>query len=367
MVNIVEFPGLNLSMEINNVAFSIFSFPIYWYGICIGVGMILALLFAFTQAKRFGIDADRMIDVVMIGLVCAIVGGRLYYVLFVDQKYASFKELIDLRSGGIAIYGGIIGAFVGAYFACRWRKVPIAPMFDLAAMGFLIGQACGRWGNFFNQEAFGSNTTLPWGMRSETTTAYLAGQQAKLAAQGITVDPSLPVHPTFLYESLWCLLGFALLFLYRKRRKFNGEIFLFYIAWYGLGRFVIEGLRTDSLMIGNLRVSQMLAATSVLAALAIWAILRMKNRGKALVVPEIPPHTAKVRVEGEESPVVISWPADEKEPTKEEKLRMAEVLLADALLADAEEDEETGEETDTEADATDKEKERDTPEKTENE
>ena len=143
--------------------------------------------------------------------------------------------------GGVGIYGAIIAAFLSGWLLCKWRRVPVLPMFDLAAMGFLIGQCIGRWGNFVNQEAFGTNTTLPWGMISENTTAYLSSVQAALAAQGVTVDPSLPVHPTFLYESLWCLAGFILLALYEKHRRFHGEVMLMYVMWYGLGRFFHRG------------------------------------------------------------------------------------------------------------------------------
>ena len=212
MTNIVEFPGLGIEIDLPRVAFNLFGIPVYWYGVCIGIGMLLALVMAFSQAKRFGVDSNRMVDVVFIGLICAIVCGRIYFVIFSDQAYNTFWDLINLRAGGIAIYGGIIGSFVGAAFACWWRKVPVLPLFDLAGMGFLIGQACGRWGNFFNQESFGTNTTLPWGMISPSTTAYLEARQAQLALEGVIVDPNMPVHPTFLYESLWCILGFLILF-----------------------------------------------------------------------------------------------------------------------------------------------------------
>ncbi len=325
-MNLVEFPGLGLSFEINNVAFTIFGVPIYWYGVFIGVGMLLAVLFAFKNATRFGVDSDRMIDVITVGLICAIVGGRLYYVAFSDLEYKTFFDFINLRAGGIAIYGGIIGGFLGAGITCKIRKVPVLPLFDLAGMGFLIGQALGRWGNFFNQEAFGTNTTLPWGMISPATTNYLQWNQAALAADGIMVDPFAPVHPTFLYESLWCILGFVLLALYKNRRKFNGEIILLYVMWYGLGRAFIEGLRTDSLMISGIgmRASQLLAATSALVALLVWVMARVKTAGKPLVVPVIPPKTAKVTVETPEGPTVveISWPANDKAPSKQERVEI---------------------------------------------
>lgn len=327
-MNLVEFPGLGISVEISNVAFSIFGFDIYWYGVCIGLGLFLAVLFAFKNAKRFGIDSDRMIDVITIGLITAIVGGRLYFVAFSEGEYKTFFDLINLRAGGIAIYGAVIGAFIGAAIGCKLRKVPMLPMFDLAGIGFLIGQSLGRWGNFFNQEVFGVNTTLPWGMISPATTDYLLWRQSALEAQGIYVNPFQPVHPTFLYESLWCALGFLLLALYIKHRKFNGEIFLMYIMWYGAGRAVIEGMRTDSLMIQGLglRVSQVLAITSAVVALLIWVIARVKQAGKPLVVPEIPPRKAKVKiqVDGKEELVEVSWPANSKEPSKAEREKMAQ-------------------------------------------
>lgn len=288
MVNHVSFPGLGLEMEINRVAFTVFGVPIYWYGVCIALGLLLGMLYAFRYAKSYGIDADRMVDVIFASTIAAIIGGRAYYVATAPFEYQSIWEMIDIRLGGIAIYGGIIAAFAMGALMCRVRKVPMLPMFDLAAQGFLIGQCLGRWGNFFNQEAFGGNTTLPWGMISESTQQYLQAVQETLAAQGMTVDPSMPVHPTFLYESIWCGLGFLLLWRYSKHRRFHGEMTLLYIMWYGFERFFVEGLRTDSLMVGNVRISQAVAALSVAAALVLWVILRRKYRGVPLVIPALP-------------------------------------------------------------------------------
>lgn len=285
MVYHVQFPGLGLEFTINRVALSIGGFNIYWYGVIIAVGMLLALLYAFRNAVDFGIDSDRLVDVVAIGTVMAIVCARIYYVAMAPFEYQSVWEMIDIRLGGIAIYGAVIGAFLFGGLAARWRKVPLLPLFDLVALGFLIGQGVGRWGNFVNQEAFGTNTTLPWGMYSEGTQAYLQSVQVTLPA-GMTVDPSLPVHPTFLYESLWCLVGFIALALYVKHRRFHGQIFLMYAIWYGLGRGWIEGLRTDSLLIGSsgLRASQLVAYASALAAftLLLWGLA--KTGSKPLMV-----------------------------------------------------------------------------------
>ena len=286
LTNLVQFPGLGLSFELNRVAFSIGRFNVYWYGVCIAFGICLALVFAFRHSVEFGVDADSMVDVILIGIVLGIASARAYYVAMAPFKYESIWEMIAIRDGGLAIYGGIIGGFLFGGLACKWRGVPVLSMFDLTAMGFLLGQCCGRWGNFFNQEAFGCNTTLPWGMYSEATRDYLMGSMVT-AQSGVTIDPNLPVHPTFLYESIWCLVGFILLFRYIKKRKFNGDIALRYMIWYGAGRFWIEALRTDSLMLVpsiGLRVSQLIAGIAVVAGVAAEIYFTRKAEGKPLMV-----------------------------------------------------------------------------------
>ena len=286
LTNLVQFPGLGLSFHLNRVAFSIGGVHIYWYGVCIAVGLCLALVFAFRHSIEFGVDPDSMVDVILIGVVLGIVSARAYYVAMAPFKYQSIWEMIAIRDGGLAIYGGIIGGFLFGGLACKWRKVPVLPMFDLTAMGFLVGQCCGRWGNFFNQEAFGCNTTLPWGMYSEGTRSYLMGSTVTVQ-NGVTIDPNLPVHPTFLYESIWCLVGFILLFRYIKKRKFNGDITLRYLIWYGAGRFWIEALRTDSLMLVpsiGLRVSQLVAGIAVVVGVAAEIYFTHKFKDKPLMV-----------------------------------------------------------------------------------
>lgn len=286
LTNLVQFPGLGLSFELNRVAFSIGRFNVYWYGVCIAFGICLALVFAFRHSVEFGVDADSMVDVILIGIVLGIASARAYYVAMAPFKYESIWEMIAIRDGGLAIYGGIIGGFLFGGLACKWRGVPVLSMFDLTAMGFLLGQCCGRWGNFFNQEAFGCNTTLPWGMYSEATRDYLMGSTVT-AQSGVTIDPNLPVHPTFLYESIWCLVGFILLFRYIKKRKFNGDIALRYMIWYGAGRFWIEALRTDSLMLVpsiGLRVSQLIAGIAVVAGVTAEIYFTRKAEGKPLMV-----------------------------------------------------------------------------------
>ena len=271
------FPGLNFGVELNPVAFQIGSISVYWYGIIIAVGFLAALIYCFSRIKEFGLNADSMIDVIVVGVLGAIAGGRLYYVAFKWDYYSQHPaDIVKTWEGGMAIYGAIIGAVLLVLLMCRIKKLPFSTAVDFASCGLLIGQAFGRWGNFINVEAFGGNTDLPWGMTSTSISRYLASHAEELEAMGMTVDSSMPVHPCFFYESLWCLIGFILLALYTKRRKFDGELALMYVAWYGIGRSFIEGLRTDSLVIGTLRVSQLLAVLSAIAAIVAIIVIRRK-------------------------------------------------------------------------------------------
>lgn len=322
MTNLVEFPALGLKMEINNIAFSIGDFSVYWYGLLIGGGMLLALLFCFSKARSFGIDDDKLVDVVFVTTIIAIIGARAYYVMFAPFKYESFWDMINIRDGGLAIYGAVICAAVFGTLMCKWRKIPILPSLDIAAMGFLIGQGVGRWGNFFNQEAFGANTNSLFGMYSPATSSYLAIMQKTLAEQGVTVDPTMPVHPTFLYESVWCFIGFALLALHIKRRRFDGEIAVFYAIWYGLGRFFIEGLRTDSLMTSflNLRTSQIVAFVSVLGGIIVWLCMKKRNKG---VTPPLP---NKSKLPAEAIGVIVTPTQEEAQQNNEAEIVSQGVL-----------------------------------------
>ena len=263
--------ALKSGIDIDRVMFKIpgTNFQIYWYGFLIAVGIILAMIYGFKKMKKAGVDPDRATDAVIGGFFGAIIGARLYYIVFSDST--PITKFFDFRVGGLAIYGGLIGAILVGGIITKMKKLRLTTMLDITAPCFLIGQAIGRWGNFFNQEAFGTNTTLPWGMMSNTTANYISSH----ITDG-SVDPLKPIHPCFLYESLWCLLGFIILHAYFKHRKFDGEVFLCYTAWYGLGRFFIEGLRTDSLYIGSVRVSQLLAAACF--AVSVIAIIVVRVR-----------------------------------------------------------------------------------------
>ena len=278
-MEVLRFPGLGWEIPISRVAVSIGSLEIYWYGVIIAVGFGLGLWVYLSHNRSCGIHPDEGLDIILWSMLGAIVGARAYYVAFQWDHYKdNLKEIFNLRGGGLAIYGGIIGALIVAFIVCRSKKLPMLPVADAAFPGVMLGQAIGRWGNFFNMEAFGTNTTLPWGMTSDTISNYLSRHQAALLAQGVVVDPAMPVHPTFLYESLWNLIGVAVLLLWLfPRRSYDGQITLGYTAWYGLGRFFVEGLRTDSLMWGSVRVSQALGgvlfvvAAGLMLAIFLWS------------------------------------------------------------------------------------------------
>lgn len=275
-------------LKLDNVMFTVGNLDIYWYGFLIAVGMLLAMIYAYKRLNKWGLEPDRFTDTVLVGLIGGIVGARLYYVVFSIDKYISpdgtldIVSILSIRDGGLAIYGGIIGALIFGCLMAKIRKVNIPALLDLTGLGFLIGQTLGRWGNFFNQEAFGSKTTLPWGMTSKTIVEHLYYNVYYTDATSVVTNRTLDLvaHPCFLYESLWCLLGFVLLHIYSKHRKFDGEVFLMYIGWYGLGRFWIEGLRTDSLLIPStsFRVSQVLAGTCVLFAVILIFVFRYATK-----------------------------------------------------------------------------------------
>lgn len=266
----VAFTALSKTFNVSSV-FCEFQLPfmsapvtVKWYGVIIAFGFTLAVLFGGRRAYVWKIDIYKMLDILIWGALFGIIGARLYYVFNEWGYYSAHpSEIIAVWHGGLAIYGGLIGGVLAALVVCLIERVNIRNLLDLCGMSFLIGQGIGRWGNFANQEAFGTNTDLPWGMFSEKTQAYL---QYLVNAGETGLDPSKPVHPTFLYESVWCLLGFVLLYwVCRKHRRFSGQIFLMYGVWYGLERAVVEGLRTDSLYIGNsgIRISQLFSVILV--------------------------------------------------------------------------------------------------------
>ena len=256
----ISFPSLGLelnpgrSLELGPLTF-------HYYGIIIAIGLILAVVYGTRRCKQFGISQDDLLDGVLCIVPFAIICARLYYCIFSWEAYADNPiEILYIWNGGLAIYGGVIGAALGVIVFCKIKKVSLGAVLDVVSLGFLIGQSIGRWGNFFNREAFGAPTE-----------SFLRMGLFDTYSQAFTY-----YHPTFLYESVWNLVGFIALHFFSRRRKYDGQIALCYTAWYGLGRALIEGLRMDSLYLGPVRISQLLAAISFVAAAAvlIWQLRR---------------------------------------------------------------------------------------------
>jgi len=280
----IAFPKLGINLSIDNVAFTIGEKEIYWYGIIIAFGFFVAVLAALKLAKSYGMSSDTVIDIVIFAAPVGIVCARLYYVIFEWDYYSAHPEdIIKIWNGGLAIYGAIISAVLVAVIYCKIKNQNLALFCDIGAVSLLIGQSIGRWGNFVNQEAFGGNTDLPWGMTGDVIISELKD----LASSGVNVNPDLPVHPTFLYESLWNLIFIVVFLLLFKKRRFDGQIFLGYLMSYGVGRFFIEGLRTDSLYLGSIRVSQLVAVLCFALGLALM-IFNLKRPVKKLTLPVSP-------------------------------------------------------------------------------
>ena len=286
----VAFPGLGLEFTLDPIAFRIFGWPVHWYGIIIAAGFLLAVVYCSRQAHRFGIRQDDIIDMLFFAVPLSIIGARLYYILFYLDLYRradgswDLAAMVRIWDGGLAIYGGVIAAVLTLLVFCKVRKIKFLAFADLGAHGMLIGQLVGRWGNFVNIEAHGGPTGLPWRM-------------------GIYqyVDGALQyteVHPTFLYESLWNLAGLGIMILIAKKwRKFDGQLFLTYFAWYGVGRGIIEGLRTDSLYFFDtpIRVSQVFGfATAAVAIVALIVLLARKHDPARLWVNQMQAHLRPV-------------------------------------------------------------------------
>ncbi len=323
-------------------------YSIRWYGVLIALGFLLAMVYVSLTVKKMNIDMSRLFDAVIVGLIGSIVCARLYYVIFYpgDKYIKNPMEIFKIHDGGIALYGSLIGALVFGGLMAKLRKLRVLAVLDIASLGFLIGQAVGRWGNFVNQEAFGTPTLLPWGMSSDNT-------------------GNVAVHPCFLYESLLCLLGFVLLhFFNQKWRRYDGQTFLLYIVWYGAVRFCIEGLRTDSLMLHvvNLRVSQVVAAASVIGGLVLLFVFRRRTsltgcgspevmEAVGLIKPEIDPALEKSTIFGDRPQKEEGGeeePKEEKEAEDKEKSK--------------EEPEEEPKESEPKAEDTEEEKEKEKPE-----
>ena len=314
----VKFTGLD---HIFNVYSTLCEFTVFghevsikFYGVIIAFGFLLAVLFGGRMAYKWKLDLNKMLDILLFGTIGGIVGARLYYVAFEWDYYSRhLSEIPQIWEGGLAIYGGLIGGILAAFLVCRHNGLNFLKLLDLAGMSFLIGQGIGRWGNYANQEAFGTNTTMPWGMTSDKVARYISSHQSEFAEKGITMDASVPVHPTFLYESLWCIASFIIIYIIcKKAYKFSGQLILCYGILYGAERAVVEGLRTDSLYIGttSLRVSQVLSMVLVFicAAILIAKLVELKKHP----VPFSPVETL---------PAELDYSLEDEKAEKREKSR----------------------------------------------
>ena len=318
MINTVSFPGLGLEFTLNRVAFTIpvLDLPVYWYGVIITCGLILAVYLCSRWGKRFGITEDNIIDMMLFAVPAALVAIRVYYVVFNLDMYRqaggslNWGRVLNYGDGGLAIYGAIISSAIVLLIFCRKKKLSFLAYADLGVHGLFIGQLIGRWGNFMNVEAYGSATALPWRMCGPSIAAgMLQNGYVDQAGYEAILSGALGVHPTFFYESAWNLVGLIVVYWVGKRRRFDGECFLFYFFWYGLGRAWIEGLRTDSLYLFGwelfgvpIRVSQLLAAvTCVLAGGTLaWALWKYRSGKKELFVERRATQAAQDAGSGEE-------------------------------------------------------------------
>ncbi len=264
MVNTISFPGLGISaFEINRVAFYAGPFTVYWYGVIICVGILLGLSYMYFRLKGYGMTGDDLTDIALVTVPCAIVGARVYYVLTSLDEFSSFYDMIAIWNGGIAIYGAVIAGALAIYFVSRAKKLPVLKVFDSAAPAVMLGQIIGRWGNFVNAEAFGGAEKYEFFGKVFDISHFSQVNIFRMEINGVTV------HPTFLYESVWNLLGFVLINVFYKKKSFDGEILLWYLTWYGFGRCFIEGFRTDSLFVGNIRISQLVGLLCFVFGLAL--------------------------------------------------------------------------------------------------
>lgn len=241
----------------DRVAFSVFGIDVMWYGILMATGMILGTLIALKEAKRVGLKEDDVLDLAIIAIPIGLLGARLYYVIFNWEYYSqNTSQILNFRGGGMAIHGALIGGILTGYIFTRIKKIDFSKMADTVIIGMPLAQAIGRWGNYINGEAHGGPTDLPW---------------------AIVVD-GVKVHPTFLYESIWNLGIFIFLWMFRKKKQYEGQIIVYYITLYSLGRFFIEGLRTDSLMIGPLRMAQVISLVGVIGGMIVHIYFLKRNK-----------------------------------------------------------------------------------------
>lgn len=285
MTTSINFPNLGIHLENVGKTITVFGFDIAYYGIVIGLGVLAGILIAAFLAKKTGQDPDTYYDLALYAVVLSVIGARIYYVIFSWDSYKhDLLSIFNIREGGLAIYGGVIVAIITVYVYAKVKKIPFGLLTDTAGPGLILGQIIGRWGNFFNREAFGEYTDSLFAMQLPIDAVRSSDITEKMMEHVEVIDGIryIQVHPTFLYESLWNVCILTLMLLWIKHKKFDGQVFLIYLFGYGVGRFWIEGLRTDSLMLfgTGLRVSQALALVLAVGAVVINIIAMRKKRKK---------------------------------------------------------------------------------------
>ncbi len=345
----IRFPHLGFEVLVNK-SFTVFGFEIAYYGVIMALSMVCGALMAYHEAKRTGQKVDDYIDYTLFGIVGGIICARIYYVVFEWDYYSkNLTQIFNLRGGGLAIYGGIIGAVIAAVIFCKVKKMKFFKFVDTAVLGLITGQIIGRWGNFFNREAFGSYTDSLFAMQipiADIGTNVDVTDAMKVMVDGVQY---VQVQPTFLYESVLNLVLLILLLIFRDKKKFYGETFCRYLMGYGVIRFIIEGFRTDQLKIGSVAVSQILSAVLFVAALAIVIVMRIRLKGKPSQLDPIPVKKSK------KSAVDLDDEAEKEEQAEEEAMEevssdidddMEEVSAQDKSEESADDEDAAGEETD---------------------
>lgn len=260
-MNVISFPHMGITLKIDPTAFSIGSKPVYWYAIIILIGFFAGLLFVYKTCEKRGVKHDTIWDIAIFGLIAGIAGARIYYVLFSLDEFSSFWDIFKIWNGGIAIYGGIIGSAIASFIYCRKKKLNTLRVFDVCAPGLLIGQAIGRFGNFVNAEVYGGKTSSFFGM---------------------SINGQAPVHPLFLYEAVWNIIGLVILLIFRDKKKADGQVFCFYIFWYSLGRLFLEGMRDSEYILyvipNVLGISQLVSALFIVASAAAFVFISVNKK-----------------------------------------------------------------------------------------
>ena len=334
----IRFPGINLILSYVPRSFQIFGMEFTIYGVLIAVGALLGMGLVTLEAKRNGEDQNKYLDMMIISLLASVIGSRLFYVVFSWELYrGNFRGILDFRNGGYAFYGGLLAGIIAAAIFCRIVKMNFWQMADSVSLGILLGQIIGRWGNFFNRESFGEYAELPWAMQLPISAVRSGEVSGNMRDNLLTINgiSYIQVQPVFLYESLWCLILFLVLLALRRKKKFEGELFMLYLAGYGLGRFFFEWLRTDKLYIPGTKIGISLVISAVLFLICAPTVIvrgvmthkraaRRRRRRKVLASADHGNEQMQESLTGKEA-----LPEDMKQPEESGQTEPADLEVSD--------------------------------------